>query len=231
MGSVSILIPVYNEEETIVLTHSKVSEALEFGGITDYTIVFINDCSTDISLERLDELASRNSRVKIISHVRNTGKGGALKSGLSLVDKGMIVLGDADMELDPMQIPELLQPIMKGEVEFVNGSRFLNAKQTQFRDYIHALFSILFSLLAKKRITDFACGFKAFNKTALDGISLQENGFAIEAELMMKACKRKIPMKEIRVNYNPRTKKQGKKFKNADALRILLAFFKYRFSG
>ena len=178
----------------------------------------------------MELLALEDPCIKIINHSSNKGKGASIQSALKEASDGLIVLGDADMELNPHDIIKLINPILTGEVDFVNGSRYMGGyTKTNFRAIVNKIYTLFFSFLVLKKVTDFACGYKAFKSTCLKNINLKENRFCIEAELMMKICKNNISFKEVAVNYTQRTSKQGKKLTNTDAIRILFSIIKYRF--
>lgn len=227
----SLIIPAYNEENYISQTCREFCAVLSKTGMS-FQIIIVNDRSTDSTGEKIEAIAKENSAVKIINHALNSGKGASIQSALAQITEGIIVLGDADMELDPQDVLQLIEPIKKGEADFVNGSRYLGVHdKTNVRTIINKIYTLFFSVLVFKRITDFACGYKAFKSACLKNISLKEKRFCIEAELMMKACKNKISIKEVAVSYSPRTQKQGKKLNNLDALKILFSIIKYRFTN
>lgn len=225
-----VLIPVYNEATTLLDTFNKFNEALLKFTANNFTLIFINDCSTDSSANILKELEANHLNVKVITHTHNKGKGAALISGIKQTENGYILFGDADLELDPHQSEKLLTPLFLNHADLVNGSRFLNKSTTNFRVFVNKAYSLIFSILTFKRITDFACGFKAIKTACAKQLILTEQRFGIEAELMMKACRKKFKIIEVPVTYIPRSKAEGKKIKNSDAINILIALFKHRFS-
>lgn len=228
---VSLIIPAYNEENYIHQTCIEFKKALDaISGLT-YTIIVVNDSSSDSTRQKMEALAKQDLCFTIINHPTNLGKGAAIRSALKNIEEGIVVLGDADMELDPHDISRLVEPILKNEVDLVNGSRYLGAHDKRnTRTIINKIYTLFFSLLVFKRVTDFACGYKAFKKNSLQNISLKEDRFCIEAELMMKMCRHKVLFKEVAVSYTSRTSKQGKKLTNLDAIKILFSIIKYRFS-
>ena len=225
-----MIIPVYNDAQTLLETSNLFSQALSRGTFS-FELIFVNDCSTDASLEFLEKLSGSNKQIHFISHQNNLGKGAAIRSGLLKATGAIILFGDADMEFDPTQCLELINPIRDGKAEMVNGSRYLNEHhQKNFRSFANKLYGNFFRILTSSIVSDFACGYKAIKREKLVEFELKENGFGIEAELMMKACRRNTNMIEVPVKYKQRTKEQGKKLGNMDAVKILLVLFKYRFS-
>jgi glycosyltransferase involved in cell wall biosynthesis len=228
---ISVIIPVYNEAQTLRETGNLFTQVLNSSTFS-YELIFVNDHSTDNSPSVLEELSGSGMNIHFISHPTNLGKGAAIRSGLQKARGTVILFGDADMELDPMQCLELVQPIIDMKAEMVNGSRYLQKDhQKDFRSFANKLYGSFFRMLTSSTISDFACGYKAAKREKLLEFNLKENGFGIEAELMMKACRKKMKILELAVTYNQRTKKQGKKLGNIDALKILLVLFKYRFSN
>jgi glycosyltransferase involved in cell wall biosynthesis len=226
----SLIIPAFNEESYIDKTCREFHAVLSSVEGLKFRIIIVNDNSTDSTKQKIDSLASEFPPVKIINHAVNKGKGASIQSALAEIKDGIIVLGDADLELDPKDIIPLIGPIVSGEVDFVNGSRYLGKhNKTNIRTIINKIYTLFFSILVFKKVGDFACGYKAFKSSCLKNISLKENRFCIEAELMMKICKNNISFKEIAVDYTPRTTQQGKKLNNLDALKILFSIIKYRF--
>ncbi|MGZ3862740.1 MAG: glycosyltransferase family 2 protein [Bacteroidia bacterium] len=227
----SLIIPAYNEENYISQTCNEFCSVLNDTGMS-FRIIIVNDNSTDSTGQKIEAIAKQNSSVKIITHTVNSGKGASIQSALAQITDGIIILGDADMELDPKDVVRLIEPIRNGEADFVNGSRYLGTHDKKnVRTIINKIYTLFFSVLVSRRITDFACGYKAFKSSCLKNISLKEKRFCIEAELMMKACKNNLLIKEVAVSYTPRTLKQGKKLNNLDALKILFSIIKYRFTN
>ena len=228
--NLSLIIPAYNEENYISQTCREFKNALDRIETLSFEIIIVNDFSSDSTKKKTELLALEDPCIKIINHSANQGKGASIRSALKEATGELIVFGDADMELDPNDIVKLIQPILKGEVDFVNGSRYMGRHdKTNVRTIINKIYTLFFSFLVFKKVGDFACGYKAFKSSALQNIQLKENRFCIEAELMMKVCKNRVSFKEVAVSYVPRTSKQGKKLNNVDALRILFSIIKYRF--
>ena len=227
---VSIIIPVYNEENTIKETSELFIKTLSNSNTLNFEIIFVNDCSTDNSELIITSIANTSNYVKLINHTKNSGKGAALKTGIYTATGKVILFGDADLELDPRQCLDLLNPLLISDFDIINGSRYLNNTHTKnYRSFINKIYGQVFYILTNKKISDFACGYKAIKQNCIKQLNLNENGFGIEAELMMKACKQKLKILEVPVTYNQRAKSAGKKLNNLDAIKILFVLFKHAF--
>ena len=183
---VTILIPCFNEEETIGEVIERVSKLK-----TDFEkeILVVNDGSTDGSEQKIGEFD--NSEVRLISHPHNRGKGAAVRTGFENTTGQIIVIQDADLEYFPENIPRLVEPILEGKAEIVYGSRFLGTiKGMNLRHRIgNTLLNITTSLLYKTRITDVMTGHKAFALWAVKDIELDCRRFEIELEMTVKLRK------------------------------------------
>jgi glycosyltransferase involved in cell wall biosynthesis len=230
--SISLIIPAYNEEKQIKNTYLIFNEVIKKFEIKNVELVFIDDASTDNTLKILNEIRENDASIKLSSLTTNCGKGFALRKGMEVSNGEIIVFCDADLELNPYDLPHLIAPIISRECDVVNGSRYLNKKieSNILRVFFNRAFSLFLSAITFKYYTDIACGYKAFRKKSLEAIQLKENRFGIEAEFMMKISKiRTLKIKEVPVTYNPRSVNDGKKLRNIDAIKILWVIIKYRF--
>jgi glycosyltransferase involved in cell wall biosynthesis len=228
----SIIIPVFNEENSIEALLLRLDK-LEFPSFVDQTeILIVNDFSDDRSKEIIDTIAAGKNGYRIFHHKTNRGKGAAIRTGIEHARGDMILIQDADLELSPEDIPRMLRTMDKLKVEFVNGSRFLPGIDRPLHSYKRYLanrfFTFLTSLLINVKLTDMACGYKLVSKNLLDKISLTEDRFGFEAELIIKALRvKRNNIAEIPVQYYPRNEGEGKKFRTVDAFRILWVIIKY----
>jgi glycosyltransferase involved in cell wall biosynthesis len=184
--SVSVIIPAYNEEESIERVLLRTHNALESMGLP-YEVILVDDGSTD----RTRFLAERQ-KATILSNGSNRGKGHAVKRGLNSALGDVIVLMDADGSHQPEEIPKLIKPLMNG-ADIVAGSRFLGIREEDSVKKLHVfgnyLINFLILLLTKKRITDSQSGFRAYKKKVFEEISLTSEGYSIETELTVKTLK------------------------------------------
>jgi glycosyltransferase involved in cell wall biosynthesis len=199
--------------------------------ISSWEIIIVNDCSTDGSKDLIDKLAAENSNIRSIHHDVNQGKGKSVRTGAAEMNGDVLLVQDADLELYPEDIPSMLVAMHELDVLFVNGSRYLPGvirPLYSYRRYLgNKYFSALTSFLINVKITDMACGYKLITKELYEQIDPQENRFAIEAELLLKALKiQRNIITEVPVRYLPRNKGEGKKLRTADAFRVLYKILK-----
>jgi glycosyltransferase involved in cell wall biosynthesis len=240
----SIIVPVYNEKETILEVLSRL------GGINfdiDYEIIIVDDGSTDGTTEILKSLintnlSTDNKNIREISgqireHLRtiflpkNCGKGAALRRGFQEARGDIIAIQDADLEYNPQELPKLIQSVLKGGgTEVVYGSRFLTKHKPGYKiPYLGNRFlSFLFWLLYGKLVNDPWTCYKIFKKDLLNGLNLESSGFELEIELTAKFLKCGYKILEIPISYKGRTYAEGKKIKIRDGLHAILTLIKYR---
>ncbi|MFC1666266.1 glycosyltransferase family 2 protein [Candidatus Omnitrophota bacterium] len=227
----SILIPAYNEELAIQEVMSEIKSLdLSSCGITEKELIFIDDGSTDRTVEKAVSIIPET---KVIHHTRNQGKGGALASGIQHITGNIILIQDADLEYRPSLYPLLLKPIMEGEADVVYGSRFLHKgrpKNMRLPYFLGNLFgAMIVNFLYGTRLTDPMTCFKVFKKNTLDGIKLTCKGFGTDVELTAKVTKKGFKIKEVGIPYKARTFKEGKKFHLLCSLNVLWSMIRYLF--
>ncbi|MCP4600129.1 MAG: glycosyltransferase [Proteobacteria bacterium] len=232
----SIVIPVYNEKATLLELLEKVEEAPLPAGV-EKEIILVDDYSTDGSREIVKSITSPHC--KTIFHDRNTGKGGALKTGFSNVTGDIIIVQDADLEYFPNEYQKVIQPILDGKADVVYGSRFLEADTRKVVHYWHMMgnkvLTFLSNLFTDLALTDMETCYKAFRKEILDKIQLEEKRFGFEPEITAKIASlirsEGIVLCETRITYNSRSFREGKKIGIKDAFRTLWCIAKYNESG
>jgi glycosyltransferase involved in cell wall biosynthesis len=226
----SIIIPVFNEKNTILELLRKV-EAVDLNSL-DFKkeIIIVDDCSTDGTREILDSLGDK---YKIIYHSKNQGKGAAIKTGLKWASGDYIIIQDADLEYDPKDYKTLLEYALKNNAEVVYGSRNLNPenKHSNLLYYLGGIFfTWLTNILYGIRITDESTGYKMFKTDLLKTIPLKSKRFEFCPEITAKIAKRGIKIHEVPINYSPRPVKAGKKISWwKDGLKTAWTLIKYRF--
>jgi glycosyltransferase involved in cell wall biosynthesis len=228
----SIVIPVYNEEQTIGEVVERVWAA-DLGGI-EREVIIANDGSTDQTCKALDE--SRwiaDPRVKRYDCPINLGKGAAVRLGLAFATGDILLIQDADLELDPNEYGRLLAPILEGRTEIVYGSRFLVPSQRiAFRRRIaNRLLTMLTNVLFGARLTDMETAYKVFRRGVLDGIRLRSVGFDFEPEITARFLRAGHTILEVPIRYNPRRTDEGKKIRWIDGVDAVYALLKCRFAG
>ena len=221
----SIIVPVYNEEKTILEILRRV-QAVDFG--MEKEIIVIDDGSIDGTRETLK--AEVQSNIKIIFQEKNCGKGAALRRGFQEATGDIIAVQDADLEYHPQELPSLLAPILQGQSRIVYGARFLRPHQPRYKLFYkgNCLISWLFGAIYGVRINDPWTGYKVFRREVLAPLHLTSQGFDLEIELTAKWLKAKEKILELPISYQSRTYQEGKKIKWTDGIRALWAIIKYR---
>lgn len=228
MPKLSIVIPVYNEKNTILDIISKV-EAVDLG-TTEKEIIVVDDFSTDGTREILKTLDEKN---KTFYHDKNMGKGAALRRGFSLATGDFIVMQDADLEYDPKEYPLLLEPLLEGRADVVYGSRFMGDRPHHVLFFWHSIanrFLTLFSnMLTNLNLTDMETGYKAFTREALRKIlpHLRANRFNIEPEITARVAQQKLRLYEVGISYYGRTYAEGKKIGIKDAFSAIWSITRF----
>ncbi len=228
----SIIVPLFNEADSVIEILNKVVNVSYPSFIESIEIVVVDDCSTDNSFKVVSEYSGSQPRVKVFQHDVNRGKGAAVRTGISNSKGDVFLIQDADSELSPNDIPSMLEAMHQIGVEFVNGSRYLPGISRPLYSYKRYLankfFTFLTSVVINVRLTDMACGYKLIHKNLYQKLSLFENRFGFEAELLIKALRvKKNNITEVPVQYFPRNRGEGKKLRSMDGARILLTIFKY----
>lgn len=230
----SIIIPVYNEASHVTKMLDKLSSVKMPDFLEQIEYVIVDDASSDDSVKVIRAYIEGKKDFSFIQKEKNMGKGAAVRSGFEVAKGDVFLVQDADLELSPDDIPRMLMAMHDLQVEFINGSRYLPGlvrPLASYRRYLaNRLFSWLTSILINVRITDMACGYKLFTRNIINQITLKENRFGFEAELILKALRlKRNNIAEVPVQYFPRNEGEGKKLNNWDAFRILKTIFRYAF--
>lgn len=223
----SVVIPVYNERETIEEIIRRV-EAVNLAS----QIVIVDDGSQDGTRERLGQIASDTAHIHVILHDKNQGKGAAVRSGIAAATGDLVIIQDADLEYDPRDYPKLLQPIEEGLADVVYGSRFLGAarRPTMFWHMVaNKLLTLMTNILYNSILSDMETGYKLFRRETISAIPLRSKRFNIEPEITAKLLKRRTRIFEVPIIFNPREYSEGKKIKLKDAFEAVWTLLKYRF--
>ena len=220
----SVVIPVYNEEATIARVISRVA-ALPL----NTEIVVVDDCSTDRTREILGLLSGIKS-VNVILKDENAGKGAAIRTGFESTTGDFIVIQDADLEYDPRDIPQLIQPLLKGEADIVYGSRFIG-DEVQDESFIHRLGNAVLTgasnLFSGLNLTDMETCYKAFSKEAISAIEIEQERFGVEPEMTAKLARCGFKFVEVPISYDSRGYDEGKKIGVKDLINAVYCIGRY----
>lgn len=229
MKTISILIPVFNELNTLGTIVKKVKEA-DFCGLKK-EIILIDDGSTDGTLELLKDY---QKDCKVLYHERNQGKGAALRTGLEQASGEIIVIQDADLEYDPVDYKNLIQLILDDRADVVYGSRLSGGKPSRAFMFTHLVgnkfLTLLTNILYNTTITDMETCYKAFRADFIKDIDIKSNRFDFEPEITAKVLKKGARLYELPISYYGREYADGKKITWKDGIHAIVALVKYRFT-
>jgi glycosyltransferase involved in cell wall biosynthesis len=226
----SIIIPVFNEQNTIL----QILEKINMVDFIQKEIIIVDDCSSDKTINLLKNLSKQE--YKIFYHNINLGKGAAIQTGKKFVTGDIVVIQDADLEYDPEDYKLLVEPIVNGKAKVVYGSRVLGKKRYSlknfssiYRIFFNHLLTIFSNIMNNQNLTDAHTCYKTFSKELFNSIDLKENGFSFCPEITTKIANKKIEIKEVPIEYYGRSYKEGKKINIIDGFKALFAIIKYRF--
>jgi dolichol-phosphate mannosyltransferase len=226
---VSIIIPVFNEEMTV----GKLLDKVFSSPVTNREIIIVNDGSTDdtLSVIRKSKKSHPTENIKIINLNKNYGKGFAVRVGLRFIEGDIIIIQDADLELDPLDYEELVKPIIKGIADVVYGNRFQRRLQDmRYLSFVGNFIVTTFTnFLYKANLSDEATGYKVFKKDVIKNITLECKGFEFCAEITAKILNKGYSIVEVPITFHPRSYSEGKKVGWWDGIVALWTLFKFRF--
>jgi glycosyltransferase involved in cell wall biosynthesis len=229
---ISIIIPVYNERNTIenvVATVASVPIPLE------KEIIVVDDFSSDGTRELLPAIEAKYpGRVRVLLHEKNHGKGRAIRTGLAQISGDLVLVQDADLEYDPQDYPVLLAPILAGRADVVFGNRFHGGQHRVLYFWhfqINRFLTFFSNLLTNLNLSDMEVGYKLFRREIIQNIQLTSNRFGFEPEVTIKAARQKCRIYEVPIAYHGRTYEEGKKITWKDGVAALYFLFKYSIFG
>jgi glycosyltransferase involved in cell wall biosynthesis len=225
--TLSVVIPVYNEIDTIATVLDRVRMAPTLGLKKD--VVVVDDGSTDGTADVLRKVHQEG--ITCLFHARNRGKGAALRTGFAHATGDIVLVQDADLEYDPEEYPKLLRPLLDGKADVVFSSRFLGSEAHRVLYFWHAvgnrIITLVSNMFSNLNLTDIESGYKAFRRDVLERIDLEEAGFGFEPEIVAKVAGLGCRVYEVGVSYAGRTYEEGKKIKWTDGLQAIWCIVKY----
>lgn len=227
MKKLSIIIPAYNEEKTILEVISKVKK-VKLKNIAKEIIV-IDDFSADNTRKILSKL--KNSSIKIFFHQTNMGKGATIRTGLKHTTGDIILIQDADLEYNPEEYPKLLEPLISNKAKVVYGMRFTKHHKARYKMYYlgNILLTFITNLLYNSKINDMETCYKVFKKEVIKNMKLRAKRFDFEPEITSKILKKGYKIYEVPISYKSRSVKEGKKIGWKDGIEAVYTLLKFRF--
>ena len=222
---VSVIIPCFNEKDTI----TKIIEKVENATVLLKEIIIVDDLSTDGTREILEKI--NNPIIKILFHPKNKGKGAALRTGFSKVNGDICIIQDADLEYDPIEYPKLIKPIIDNKADVVFGSRFKGGGAHRVVYFWHRIgngfLTLLSNLFTDINLSDMETCYKVFRKEVIQSIRIKENRFGFEPEITAKIAKMHLRIYEVGISYYGRTYAEGKKITWRDGFKAIYCIIRY----
>lgn len=222
----SIVMPAYNEEKTIAEIIGRVQSLNDL-----FELIVVDDCSIDKTQEIVNQISAKDSRVKYVRQASNGGKTAALKTGFALTKGDIVIVQDADLEYDPTEIEDVIQPIIAGHADVVYGSRFMVKKAARVIYFYHYIankgLTFLSNCLTNLNMSDVETCYKAFRGDIIRNMIITSSGFGFEIEVTAKVAKLKCSVYEVPISYYGRTYEEGKKIGFKDGLAALWYILKY----
>lgn len=233
MKTLSIIIPAYNEEKTILQVLDRIYK-VNFKYSTKLQVIIVDDFSTDHTVSLVNNYQKENPdrTIVLLKNNRNKGKGACIIKGIEAVNGEIVLIQDADLEYHPDDYPSLLAPIEDGVADVVLGSRFISHKPHRVLFFWHSMgnkfITFLSNMMTNLNLTDVECGYKVFSNEIIKQIKLREQRFGIEPEIIAKLTAiPNIRIYEVGVSYYGRTYAEGKKIGIIDGFRALYCIMKY----
>ena len=226
----SVVIPVYNERDTLLeiirrVLHAPIDLQRE--------LILVDDCSTDGTAELYPQLDQHfpDASIRVFKHPVNRGKGAALRTGFAQTTGDLVLVQDADLEYDPRDYPKLLKPILDGRADVVYGSRFVGGEEHRVLYFWHSVgnrfVTTLSNMFTDLNLTDMETCYKVFRAEVLKGITIKSDRFGVEPELTAKVARGKWRLYEVGISYSGRSYEEGKKITWRDGLKAVLSIIRF----
>ena len=223
----SILIPVYNEEKTILKVLERIKE-VEINDL-EYQIIVINDGSTDKTKKLLED--NKHLYNSLVNNQKNSGKGFSIKKGIEIINGDVVIIQDADLEYDPINYTKILEPFLLGVADVVYGSRFIGSDKKRVLYFWHTVgnkfLTLISNIFTNLNLTDMEVGYKAFRSDIIKNINLEENRFGFEPEITAKISNKSLRIYEVGISYFGRKYVEGKKITWKDGFSAIRCIIKY----
>jgi glycosyltransferase involved in cell wall biosynthesis len=223
---ISIIVPVYNEEDSITEIINRILAVP-----LEKEIIIVDDGSSDRTKEFLSKI--NDNDIQVIFHEKNLGKGAALNTGLQYAKGDIIITQDADLEYDPNEYSELIKPILIGNAEVVYGSRLTGGKPQRVHMFWHkagnTFLTLVTNILFNTTLSDMETGYKVFKREVFNNIKIKSKGFAVEPEITAKVFKNKYKVYEVPISYYGRTYAEGKKVTWKHGFEALFTLLRFKF--
>ncbi|MBU1726181.1 MAG: glycosyltransferase family 2 protein [Candidatus Omnitrophica bacterium] len=224
MPLLSVIVPVFNEAKTV----SEILDKIQSVDINKEIIV-VDDGSSDETAKILRDV--KLADLKVIHHSFNRGKGAAVLTGINNASGDFIVIQDADLEYDPNDYSKLMAAMKEENADIVLGARFTERYHGMFIPKVgNRVLTSIFNILFNSNLNDSFTCYKLFKRSTIQGFNLKSQSFNIEIEILAKALKRGLKIKEVPISYKPRDYKEGKKIRWFDGVHAIMNIIKYRFS-